>query len=108
MSRLNVEVAGKRVWKDDPLCTILPLGGSLFMDLAVPERDGALLREDMEIAYRFDAFARLGYGMVRGKVSAVSPVVLEDADGRRSIVSVEAWRPYASRKRARSSTFGPA
>ncbi|RLB32333.1 MAG: hypothetical protein DRH20_14935, partial [Deltaproteobacteria bacterium] len=63
------------------LCTILPLGGPLFMDLAVPERDGALVREDMEIAYRFDAFARLGYGMVRGKVSAVSPVVLEDADG---------------------------
>jgi len=78
LSELAVADVGEHVQRLDPLCTILPKGASLYMDITVPNKDIGFIRPGMQVKYKFDAFPYTDCGLLFGKVGTISPSAAED------------------------------
>ena len=78
VSELYYRNPGEYVGISNLLCTIVPDGSPLYMDITVANRDIGFIEKDMEIKYKFDAFPYTDYGVVRGKVLTISPSAVED------------------------------
>jgi len=77
ISELFFRNAGEYVRESDLLCTILPAEMPLYMDITVANQDIGFIEKDMEIKYKFDAFPYTDYGILFGKVLAISPSAVE-------------------------------
>ncbi len=69
--------AGDYVTESDLLCTVVPAGSPLYMDITVANRDIGFIEKAMKIKYKFNAFPYNDYGMLYGNVSAVSSSAVE-------------------------------
>lgn len=78
ISELYFRNKGEFVRVSDLLCTILPGDSPLYVDITVANKDVGFIEQDMEIRYKFDAFPYTDYGIVPGRVSAISPSAVED------------------------------
>ena len=78
ISKLYFRNTGEYIRESDLLCTILPANGSLYMDITVANKDIGFMEKGMEIKYKFDAFPYTDYGVLFGKISALSPSAIED------------------------------
>jgi len=78
VEKLYLRSEGEYVREADPLCTILPINAPLYMDITVANKDIGFMEKDMEIKYKFDAFPYTDYGILFGKISAISPSAIED------------------------------
>jgi len=78
VSELYFRNSGEYVGISNLLCTIVPDGSPLYMDITVANRDIGFIEKDMEIKYKIDAFPYTDYGLVRGKVLTISPSAVED------------------------------
>ena len=78
ISELYFKNEGEYIRESDLLCTIVPADSPLYMDIKVANRDIGFIEENMEIKYKFDAFPFMDYGVLRGKVSTISPSAVED------------------------------
>ncbi len=78
ISELYFRNKGEFVRISDLLCTILPGDSPFYMDITVANKDIGFIEPEMEIRYKFDAFPYTDYGIVQGRVSAISPSAVED------------------------------
>jgi len=62
----------------DLLCTIVPAGTPLYVDVRVANRDIAFIEKDMTVKFKFDAFPYREYGFLNGRVASISPSAIED------------------------------
>lgn len=66
--------AGQKVTPEDPLATILPVGGRLEVELITTSHAVGLLSEGAEVLLRFDAFPFEQYGQYVGHLLSISDV----------------------------------
>ena len=78
ISELYFKNTGEYIRESDLLCTIVPIDSPLYMDIIVANKDIGLIEKDMEIKYKFEAFPYKEYGILKGKVSTISPSAVED------------------------------
>jgi hemolysin D len=78
ISELFFKNTGDYIRESDLLCTIIPAGSPLYMDVIVANKDIGFIEEEMGIKYKFDAFPYMDYGVIKGKVSAIAPSAVED------------------------------
>jgi len=78
ISELYFRNTGDYVRVSDLLCTIVPSGSPLYMNITVANKDIGFIENDTEIKYKFDAFPYTDYGILKGKVLAISPSAVED------------------------------
>jgi multidrug efflux pump subunit AcrA (membrane-fusion protein) len=78
VSELYHRNIGDYIRESDLLCTILPADRPLYMDITVPNKDIGFVEEGMKIKYKFDAYPYTDYGVLHGKVLAISPSAVED------------------------------
>jgi biotin carboxyl carrier protein len=78
VAKLYFKKAGEYVPESDLLCIILPAQRQLYMDITVANKDIGFIERDMEIKYKFDAFPHTDYGVLLGRVSAISPSAIDD------------------------------
>jgi multidrug resistance efflux pump len=78
ISELFFKNPGEYIRESDLLCTIIPAGSPLYMDVIVANKDIGFIEEEMDIKYKFDAFPYMDYGVIKGKVSAIAPSAVED------------------------------
>ena len=79
VSELCFRTVGSYVRESDLLCTILPAGSPLYMDITVANKDIGFIEEGTKIKYKFAAFPHTDYGLLHGKVTALSPSAVEDS-----------------------------
>jgi len=79
LSELCFRTVGSYVREADLLCTILPAGSPLYMDITMANKDIGFIEEGTKIKYKFDAFPHTDYGLLHGKVTALSPSAVEDS-----------------------------
>ena len=80
VSELCFRKPGEYVRESDVLCTIVPAGSPLYMDIVVANRDVGFIREGMTIRYKVDAFPYSDYGTLDGTVAAIPPSAVEDSE----------------------------
>lgn len=73
--------AGEFLAENEPLCTIVPAGEDLYMEIAVPNREAGRLERGMAVRYKFDAYPFADYGACRGQVEEVSASAITPPDG---------------------------
>jgi len=78
ISELYFKNTGEYIRESDLLCTIIPAGSPLYMDISVANRDIGFIEEEMDIKYKFDAFPYMDYGVIKGRVSAIAPSAVEN------------------------------
>jgi len=78
ISELYFRNTGAYVRESDLLCTIVPHGSPLYMDIVVANKDIGFIEKDMAIKYKIDAFPYTSYGTLGGRVSAIAPSAVED------------------------------
>ena len=78
ISELYFRNTGDYIRVSDLLCTIVPAGRTLYMDITVANRDIGFIEDGMKIKYKFDAFPYSDYGLLYGNVSSISPSAIED------------------------------
>lgn len=71
---------GEYVRQSNLLCTIVPAGSPLYMDIIVPNRDIGFIEKGMDVKYKLDAFPYADYGMLLGTVAAIPPSAVEDSE----------------------------
>ncbi len=81
ISEMYVRTSGAYVREGDPLCTVVPEGSPLYMDIVVHNRDVGFIAEGLEVKYKFDAFPYRDHGLLRGLVESISPSAVEDPRG---------------------------
>ncbi len=77
ISELYFRNTGDYVTESDLLCTVVPAGSPLYLDITVANRDIGFIEKAMEIKYKFNAFPYNDYGILYGSVSAISPSAVE-------------------------------
>jgi len=78
VSELYFRNGGEYIRESDLLCTIVPSGSPLHMEITVANRDIGFVEDDLDIKYKFDAFPFTDYGTIKGSVAAISPSAVED------------------------------
>jgi len=78
VSELYFRNTGAYVRESDLLCTIVPHGSPLYIDIVVANKDIGFIEKDMIIKYKVDAFPYTDYGTLEGRVSAIAPSAVED------------------------------
>lgn len=78
ISELYFRHTGDYVREADLLCTLVPSGAPLYMDITVANKDIGFIEENMKIKYKFEAFPYTDYGTLMGKAIAISPSAVED------------------------------
>ncbi len=78
VSELYYRNPGEYVTLSSLLCTIVPEGSPLYMDITVANRDIGFIEKGMEIKYKFDAFPYTDYGLKYGTVEVIAPSAVED------------------------------
>jgi len=78
ISEVYFRTEGEYIRQSDLLCTIVPAGSPLYMDIVVPNPDIGFIEEGMPVKYKFDAFPYADYGMLRGTVASIPPSAVED------------------------------
>lgn len=78
ISELRFRNPGEYVRESDLLCTIVPAGSPLYMDITVANKDIGFIEENMDIKYKFDAFPYQDYGIRNGKVTTISASAVEE------------------------------
>lgn len=68
---------GDYIKTSDLLCTLVPSGSPLYMDISVSNADIGLIRDGMEIKYKFDAFPYMDYGVLAGDVASIAPSAIQ-------------------------------
>jgi len=81
VSEVYFRNSGAYVREGELLCTLVPAGTPLYMEVTVANRDVGFIEEGMEIKYKIDAFPHFDYGTLRGKVLSISPSAVEDGAG---------------------------
>ncbi len=80
ISELKCRNVGDYVRVADLLCTIVPAGTPLYMDITVSNKDVGLLEERMRINYKFDAFPYADHGTISGQVIAIAPSAVKSGE----------------------------
>lgn len=80
VSELYFRNVGEYVRKSDLLCTILPGNRLLYMDITVANKDIGFIETNMQIKYKFDAFPYFDYGVLYGRVAAISPSAVQNGN----------------------------
>jgi multidrug efflux pump subunit AcrA (membrane-fusion protein) len=78
VAKIYFKNAGEYIPESDLLCIIIPTQRQLYMDIIVANKDIGFIERDMEIKYKFDAFPYTDYGVLLGRVSAISPSAIDD------------------------------
>jgi len=78
VSELYFRNRGEYIRESDLLCTIVPAGSPLYMEITVANEDIGFIEEELGIKYKFDAFPFTDYGTIKGSVAAISPSAVED------------------------------
>ena len=78
VSELYFRNRGEYMRESDLLCTIVPAGSPLNMEITVANEDIGFIEEELGIKYKFDPFPFTDYGTIRGSVAAISPSAVED------------------------------
>lgn len=78
---IQVRNSGRYLAKGQRLCTIVPEGSKLYMEVNVRNKDIGFIEDDMRVKYKFDAFPYRDYGMREGRVTWVSPSAIEAKQG---------------------------
>ena len=78
VSELHFRNNGEYIRESDLLCTIVPSGSPLHMEITVANEDIGFIEEELDIKYKFDAFPFTDYGTIKGSVAAISPSAVED------------------------------
>ncbi|NOY81801.1 MAG: HlyD family efflux transporter periplasmic adaptor subunit [Kiritimatiellaeota bacterium] len=78
ISELFVRAPGAYVRDGDLLCTVVPAGSPLYMDIVLANKDIGFITEGMPVKFRFDAFSYRDYGALAGRVESISPSAVED------------------------------
>ncbi len=82
IAELNFRNRGDYVTEQNILCTIVPKGSPLYMDITVHNKDIGFIEEGMMIKYKFDAFPYKDYGMLNGTVSVIAPSAVEGREDK--------------------------
>lgn len=77
VSDIRVRNAGDYIRQSDHLCTIVPTNTPLCMDITVMNKDVGFINVGTRVKYKVDAFPYRDYGMLRGRVSSISPAAGE-------------------------------
>lgn len=78
VSELYFRNRGGYIRESDLLCTIVPAGSPLYMEITVANEDIGFIEKGLDIKYKFDAFPFTDYGTIKGSVAAISPSAMED------------------------------
>jgi multidrug efflux pump subunit AcrA (membrane-fusion protein) len=78
VAKIYFKNAGEYIPESDLLCIIIQTQRQLYMDIIVANKDIGFIERDMEIKYKFDAFPYTDYGVLLGRVSAISPSAIDD------------------------------
>lgn len=78
ISELFFKNTGEYIRESDLLCTIIPSGSPIYMDILVANKDIGFIEEEMDVKYKFDAFPYMDYGVIKGKVTAIAPSAVEN------------------------------
>lgn len=82
---------GELLQPGEEIVSIVPENGSTFIiQLSLPNRDVANIKEGDRIKYHFEALPYKEYGELEGSVSQISPDAVQGPDGRGSFYVVEA------------------
>ncbi|MHB9029036.1 MAG: HlyD family efflux transporter periplasmic adaptor subunit, partial [Candidatus Latescibacterota bacterium] len=77
ISEMGFRNPGEYVSVSDLLCTLVPSGSPLFMDITVSNKDVGFIEEGMTVKYKFDAYPSTDYGLLAGKVVFIAPSAVE-------------------------------
>jgi HlyD family secretion protein len=77
VSEIGFRNPGELVGISDVLCTLVPAGSPLFMDITVSNKDIGFIEEGMTVKYRFDAYPSADYGLLTGAVAFIAPSAVE-------------------------------
>ncbi len=78
ISELYFKNTGQYIRESDLLCTIIPTNTKLYFDITVANKNVGFIEEHMQIKYKIDAFPYKDYGVLSGKVTAISPSAVYD------------------------------
>ncbi len=81
VKKIHINTIGGVVDPGMELVDIIPVDDSLLVEVKVPAKDIAFMRQDLKAMVRFTAYDFTVYGGLTGEVVHVSPDALEEEDG---------------------------
>lgn len=78
VKNIQITTPGARVRAGDIVMELLPTGSELIVEAKLKPADIAYVRKDLPAAIKLDAFDYSIYGVLRGKVSYISPDALSE------------------------------
>ena len=78
VAKIYFKNAGEYIPESNLLCIIIQTQRQLYMDIIVANKDIGFIEMGMEIKYKFDAFPYTDYGVLLGRVSAISLSAIDD------------------------------
>ncbi|MCY2967383.1 MAG: HlyD family efflux transporter periplasmic adaptor subunit, partial [Planctomycetota bacterium] len=84
IGKLLVRNPGETVSRGQPLMTLIPSGGGFRVEVRVANRDVGLLKPDMRVRLKFDAFPHTEHGILEGTLEKIVPDPEGDSNGGES------------------------
>lgn len=78
VSALNIRRTGEVAQAGQPIAEIAPQGAPLILSAALPTREAGLVKVGDRTQIKFDAYPYQDYGIISGKVTAISPDIKFD------------------------------
>lgn len=86
LSNVGVTQKGEKVESKKPIAGIAPAEARMIMELEIPERNRAFLREGMPLKIKLNAFPYQRYGSVQGVLEYIAPAATLSELDKKSIV----------------------
>ncbi|MGL5872751.1 MAG: HlyD family efflux transporter periplasmic adaptor subunit [Xenococcaceae cyanobacterium] len=100
ISAFNIQNTGEVVQAGQTVAEIAPEGAPLVLSAVVPNREAGLIKENMPVKIKLDAFPYQDYGVVSGKVTNISADSKDDKKlGEVYRVEVQLDRNYVFNER---------
>ncbi len=85
VTQLLVEQTGIQIEDKVPIMVLAPEGSRKILEVSIPEKDRAFLREGMPVKVKMNAFSYQRFGVLYGELEYISPGTTRDADSKQSV-----------------------
>ena len=86
LSSVAVTQVGEKVESKKPIAGIAPADARMLLELEIPERNRAFLREGMPIKVKLNAFPYQRYGVIKGVLEYIAPAATLSVRDKKAIV----------------------
>ncbi len=85
VTQLLVEQTGIQIEDKVPIMVLAPEGSRKILEVSIPEKDRAFLREGMPVKVKMNAFSYQRFGVLYGELEYISPGTTRDTDSKQSV-----------------------